>query len=73
MAMSRCNQEGLVPSDQSQTLSLGRGTMRWKMERPLVFWGSYPVPSFPEWNRQAIDERQKYLAKLTHDVWGMPA
>jgi hypothetical protein len=47
MAMSRCNQEGLVPSDQSQTLSLGRGTMQWKMERPLVFLGFVPSPFVP--------------------------
>jgi hypothetical protein len=31
------------------------------------------VPSFPGWNRQAIEERQKYMAKLARDVWGMPA
>jgi hypothetical protein len=31
------------------------------------------VPSFGEWNRKAIDDRQAYLAMLARDVWGMPA
>jgi hypothetical protein len=31
------------------------------------------VPSFPLWTRQTIEDRQKFLAKLAHEVWGMPA
>ncbi len=29
------------------------------------------VPSFPNWNRQAIEDRQKYLAGLARQVWRM--
>jgi hypothetical protein len=31
------------------------------------------VPSFKTWNRQAIEDRQAYLAVLARDVWGIPA
>jgi uncharacterized protein with ParB-like and HNH nuclease domain len=31
------------------------------------------VPSFDKWNRQAINDRQTYLATLARDVWGVPS
>jgi hypothetical protein len=31
------------------------------------------VPSFATWNRQAIGDRQTYLATLARDVWGVPS
>ncbi len=31
------------------------------------------IPSFPEWHAEAVSQRQKYLARLAGEVWGVPA
>src|SRR5260370_9659893 len=38
-ATSRCNRQVAVVSDDFQTALQNGGTMHWKIERHLVFWG----------------------------------
>jgi hypothetical protein len=30
------------------------------------------LPTYPKWNRKAVDDRQNHLAMLAHEVWGVP-